>query len=174
MLLMSTMMIVTVVIVVVIAFVVVVCVFLVLVCVFLVLVLALALALILVPVPVLASRSSAADRASGDGGARDGHGGFREGVAAEGSTGQADGRTRENRSHKCRIRHRRGSGDPPEHVVAGRRGTAWRDHREAGARQGAGPKGPDLEDPDPVRGPVERQQGGGGGGARRGRRRVET
>src|SRR5712692_7133841 len=165
---MSTMMIVTVVIVVVVVAVIV--------SVFLVLVLALALALILVPVLVLvlASRRSAAARASSDGGARDGHGGFREGLAAEGSTGQADGRTRENRSHKCRIRHRRGFGDPPEHVVAGRRGTAWRDHREAGARQGAGPKGPDLEDPDPVRGPVERQQGGGGGGARRGRRRVET
>src|SRR6266481_9776 len=141
MLLMFTVVIVTVVIVVVIAFVVVVCVFLVLVRVFLVLVLALAPALILVP--VLASPSSVADRASGDGGARDGHGGFREGVAAEGSTGQADGRTRENRSHELRIRHRRGLGDPPEHVVAGRRGTAWRDHREPGARQGAGPEVPD-------------------------------
>jgi len=64
---------------------------LVVVCVFLVLALALALVL----VPVLARRRrwrSAADRAGGDGGARDRRPGFREGIATEASTGEGDGR----------------------------------------------------------------------------------
>src|SRR4030081_3389104 len=111
------------------------------------LVLALAVALAL----LLANLRTVAERAGSEGGPRDGRRGFREGVTGEGSAGESDCRTRENRSHELRIRHRHGFGDPPVHVVAGRGGTACRDHLETGSRQGAGPQGPDLEDPDPVR-----------------------
>src|SRR6267143_4187968 len=157
---MFTMVIVTIVIVVVVAFIA---------SVFLVLALALALALALVSVLARRGRRSVADRARSDGGgARERHRGLRERIAVEGSAGQADGRTRENRSHELRIRHRRGLGNPPVDVVAGR-GGAGRGHREPGARQGAGPEGPDLEDPEPVRGPSERQHG-----VRKRRCRVDT
>src|SRR4051794_19651602 len=77
------------------------------------LVLALALALLL----ARRRAGAVAERASSDGCARDRHRCFREGITVEGSTGEGDRCTRENRSPESRVRHRHGFRDPPVHVV---------------------------------------------------------
>ena len=101
------------------------------------------------------SLSSLLVREAANGGARDRHRGVRQGSAVEGSTGHGDARSGEDRSKEVRVREGRGLGDVPIHI--GRLPAAARDHREAGASECARPEGPDLEDPDPVRGTVERQ-----------------
>src|SRR5437588_3478925 len=134
------------------------------------LVVILVLALALLPIFVRARRRTAGERARSEGGGpRDRHSGFRQGITVEGSTGLCDGRARENRSDEIRIRRCRGLGDPPEDVARLR--AVGQDHREVGGREGAGPKGPDFEDPDRVAVAlrVERHHG-----ARRRQRRIET
>ena len=58
-------------------------------------------------------------------------------------------------SFEDRIRHRRGLGGPPIHIARLR--AATHDYLEASAREGTRPAGPDLENPDIARGPVERK-----------------
>src|SRR5665648_571326 len=106
-------------------------------------------------VALAATAVASATPATDDIGARHRYCGFRKGITVKVSTGDGDGRTRENRSHEVRIRQCRGFGDPPCHVA--RHSAAGHDHREVGARESAGPAGPNLEDPGPVRGPIKCQ-----------------
>src|SRR3954468_12095845 len=101
--------------------------------------------------------------ASGDGVAGDRDGGLREGVTVERSPGKGYRRPCEDRPDELRIRHRDGFGDPPEHAVARRRRARPRAPRESGARQSASLQRPDLEHPEPVCRPVERQDAAGRG-----------
>ena len=122
-----------------------------------VLVLVTIIVVILAAAVVIIISASALDMAEAvvrHGGASQRHGGLRQGSPDERSSGRSsgagDGRTRENRSHEIGIRHRHGFGDPPKHVA--RLPAVGHDHREAGAREGAGRGGPapDLENPDGV------------------------
>lgn len=91
--------------------------------------------------------------ATGDDGATHRHCGLRQSSPGEGSPGRSDRCTRENISLEHRIRHLRRLGDLPKHVT--RVPAVGHDHREAGARERAGPCGPDSENPRAV--PIERQ-----------------
>ena len=91
-------------------------------------------------------RIGGAAAAAGGGDAGQRHCGLRQGSPGESSSGNGDRRTRENGSFEVRSRHRRGLGDPPIHVARLR--AVGHDHREVGAGEGAGPAGPNLENPD--------------------------
>ena len=84
------------------------------------------------------------------------HGDVRQGSTGQGSTGQGDGPvdgvTREDVALKHRSRHGRADTRCPEHV--GWLPAVGHDYREVGARERA----IDEENPDPIRGPFERQR----------------
>ena len=92
---------------------------------------------------------------AGDAGASHRYGDVCQGLTGQGSAGQGDGPdgsvTREDVSRERRIRHGHGAARCPEYVA--RLPTAGHGHREVGARERA----IDEENPDPVRGPCERQ-----------------